>query len=86
MVEYEESIKFRYEEKQYTFKTKRNPLNNNQMWWFEPLHDMYAGTVRDAKRIAKNIRKNAKIVGENNKKEIEENNEIELLWKREEQK
>lgn len=42
--------------KTYTFKTEPNTLNGAQMWWFEPLVGMNAGTVREAKVIAKNIR------------------------------
>jgi len=61
--EYKETICFIHDDgNQYTFKTEPNPLTNSQMWWFEPLHDMYAGTVREAKTIAKNIRKNTKVV------------------------
>ena len=60
--EYKDEIKFIHDEKQYTFKTEPNPLSNLQMWWFEPLHSMYSGTVRRAKYIAKNIRKNAQII------------------------
>ena len=41
----------------YTFKTEPNPLSDSQMWWFEPCIGMNAGTVQDAKLIAKNIRK-----------------------------
>ena len=39
-----------------TFKTKPNPLSENQMWWFEPLRFMCIGSVRDAKSVAKQIR------------------------------
>lgn len=42
--------------KTYTFKTEPNPLSGSQMWWFEPLVGMNAGTVREAKMLAKNIR------------------------------
>ncbi len=54
---YHDSIAFMHEGIAYTFKTEPNPLNNNQMWWFEPQHTMYAGSVREAKTIAKNLRK-----------------------------
>ena len=53
---YHDTISFIHEGDEYTFKTEPNPLNKNQMWWFEPQHTMYAGTVREAKTIAKNLR------------------------------
>ena len=57
--EYKDEIKFRHQDgKVYIFKTEKNLLNNDQMWWFEPQVTMYAGTVREAKTIAKNICKN----------------------------
>jgi len=46
-----------------TFNTERNELNGGQMWWFEPHPAMYAGTVRDAKYIAKQIRQNFEVLG-----------------------
>ena len=45
-----------------TFCTERNPLNGNQMYWFPGLSGMYSGTVRDAKEVEKQIRKNCKIL------------------------
>jgi hypothetical protein len=57
MAEYKDEIEFIHDNISYTFKTEPNSLNNNQMWWFEPLKTMYAGTVKDAKLIAKNVRK-----------------------------
>ena len=63
--EYKETICFIHTDgNQYTFKTEPNPLTSSQMWWFEPLHSMYAGTVREAKAIAKNIKRNVKIIEE----------------------
>ena len=61
---YYDEITFVYKNgKTYTFKTEPNPLNNSQMWWFEPLVGMTTGTIREAKVIAKNIRKyNKKII------------------------
>ena len=60
--EYKETIKFVHSDgTEYTFKTEPNKLSGDQMWWFEPQHSMYAGTVREAKTIARNIRKNATI-------------------------
>jgi len=46
----------------YTFKTEPNTLNSSQMYWFEPQHSMYAGTVNEAKKIAKNIRNSGRVV------------------------
>lgn len=40
----------------YTFKTEPNPLNGEQMWYFDPLHSMYSGTKAMAKLIAANLR------------------------------
>jgi len=55
---YYDEITFVYKNGEtYTFKTEPNPLNTSQMWWFEPLVGMNAGTVKEAKIIAKNIRK-----------------------------
>ncbi len=59
---YKDSIKFRHKGVKYTFITEPNPLNNSQMWWFEPQVTMYAGTVREAKAIAKNIRLSGNIL------------------------
>jgi hypothetical protein len=62
--EYKETIKFVHGNggDVYIFKTEPNPLNSNQMWWFEPQHYMYTGDVRGAKAIAKNIRKNCVVL------------------------
>ena len=58
MKEYKETIRFTHTDgKEYVFKTEPNPFNNNQMWWFEPQCAMYAGTVSEAKTIAKNLRR-----------------------------
>ncbi len=46
---YHDSVTFVHKGVEYTFKTEPNPLNNKQMWWFEPQHTMYAGSVREAK-------------------------------------
>ena len=53
---YKDSIVFTHDGIEYIFKTEPNTLNNSQMWWFEPQVTMYAGSVRDAKTIAKNLR------------------------------
>lgn len=58
MTGYFDSIKFTHSNGiEYTFRTEPNPMNDSQMWWFEPQVSMYAGTVRESKKIAKNIRK-----------------------------
>ncbi len=63
---YTDKITFRHTNgKVYTFKTELNPYSiyvKTQMWWFDPLSDMYAGTVKEAKIIAANIRKHAQII------------------------
>jgi len=54
--EYREKIEFTHDGEQYVFCTEPNPLNKSQMWWFEPQITMYAGTIGEAKAIAKNIK------------------------------
>lgn len=61
MKDYEDSIRFIHNGKEYHFQTKANPLNGNQMWWFGS-GSMFAGTVKTAKTIARNIRKNAEVI------------------------
>ena len=54
---YYDEITFTHKDgKTYTFKTEPNPLCDAQMWWFDPKIGMNAGTVKEAKIIAKNIR------------------------------
>lgn len=57
MKEYKDEVDFVLDGRKYKFKTERNPLNGQQMWWFEPLVTMYAGTAREARKIAYNIRR-----------------------------
>ena len=60
---YIDSVKFTHDGMALTFKTEPNPLNASQMYWFEPLPTMYAGTVSEAKTIANNIRARLKEQG-----------------------
>jgi len=52
--------------KSYTFKTCKNSLSGNQMYWIVELKDMYYGTVKDAKEIESGIKKSCVIVSEVN--------------------
>ena len=52
--------------KNYTFKSMKNPLTSSQMYWIDPLNHMFAGTVHDAKTMAKDIRDSCKILSEEN--------------------
>ena len=63
MAEYKDAIEFEHTNGEvYIFRTERNTLSNNQMWWFEPLPAMYAGTVKEARSIAKKIRESGREV------------------------
>ena len=64
MTTYKDIITFVHDGITYTFKTEPNTLTNAQMWWFEPQVTMYAGSVKDAKTIAKNLRLREKILSE----------------------
>lgn len=59
------AITFKHtDNKIYTFKTEPNNLGGSQMWWYEPEVGMYAGTVRDAKNIIKNIKEKTEVIEE----------------------
>ena len=62
MRDYKCKLKFKHNDEIYTFMTEPNSFNNCQMWWFEPQKTMYAGTVKQAKTIEKNIRKNKELL------------------------